>query len=509
MKNLSLVLLCFFVNSIVFAQLSLTEGLTGYVELQGSVSDGKTPLWLNANKYGLSSLEDNNGYVRLALERDLKHDNAERWGMGYGADLVLPYNYSSHYFVQQLYWAGRYKHGVLTVGQKQQKLNLKPQDLSSGSQTLGINARPVPGVRLEMPDYWMVPGTRQWLGFRGHLDYGVCTDGGWQRDWGENIRRTENVLLHTKSGFLRIGKDEKPFSVEMGLEMTTQFGGRIYNTDGSIRFEKDHGIKEFFKAFVGGKNDMESGDNNSAEGNMMGSWLLRLNYQLPSFYIGLYADHYFDDDSQMFLVDYDGYGSGSEWNVMKDRRFYLYPLKDYMVGMELKVTDPSCSPLSSYLNHFVVEYITTRYQSGPIYHDHTPNISDHLGGWDDYLNHFIYLSYSHWGQVMGNPLYLSPIYNEGKTMNVKDNRFWAWHFGFSGDPASNLHYRLLASWQRGWGTYNDPYDHPRRNFSLMGELSWKASDRLSLVAAFGLDRGGLLGDNSGGQLTLRYNFLNK
>ena len=31
------------------------------VEMQGSVSNDKTPLWLNAKKYGLSSLEENNG----------------------------------------------------------------------------------------------------------------------------------------------------------------------------------------------------------------------------------------------------------------------------------------------------------------------------------------------------------------------------------------------------------------------------------------------------------------
>ena len=31
------------------------------VEMQGSFSKGKTPLWLNANKFGLSSLDKANG----------------------------------------------------------------------------------------------------------------------------------------------------------------------------------------------------------------------------------------------------------------------------------------------------------------------------------------------------------------------------------------------------------------------------------------------------------------
>ena len=41
------------------------------VESQVSFSDGKTPLWLNANKYGLSSLASTNGYLRASVVRSL------------------------------------------------------------------------------------------------------------------------------------------------------------------------------------------------------------------------------------------------------------------------------------------------------------------------------------------------------------------------------------------------------------------------------------------------------
>ena len=37
------------------------EGLNYQIEMQGSVSADRTPLWLNANKHGLSSLEKTNG----------------------------------------------------------------------------------------------------------------------------------------------------------------------------------------------------------------------------------------------------------------------------------------------------------------------------------------------------------------------------------------------------------------------------------------------------------------
>ena len=38
----------------------LTKGLGYKVEMQASVSKGQTPLWLNANKHGLSSLDKTN-----------------------------------------------------------------------------------------------------------------------------------------------------------------------------------------------------------------------------------------------------------------------------------------------------------------------------------------------------------------------------------------------------------------------------------------------------------------
>ena len=49
------------------------------VEMQGSFSNTKTPLWLNANKYGLSSLEKTNGYIRTAVYRPLSVDDGHKW----------------------------------------------------------------------------------------------------------------------------------------------------------------------------------------------------------------------------------------------------------------------------------------------------------------------------------------------------------------------------------------------------------------------------------------------
>ena len=76
-----------------------------------------------------------------------------------------------------------------------------------------------------------------------------------------------------------------------------------------------------------------------------------------------------------------------------------------------------------------------------------------LSSYDNYYNHHLYTGWQHWGQVLGNPLYLSPLYNTDGHIEVEHNRFVAWHLGFSGSPCSRLHYRVLASWQKSYGSY--------------------------------------------------------
>ena len=68
-------------------------------------------------------------------------------------------------------------------------MNLKNSRLSSGSQTLGINARPVPQVRLALEDYWSIPFTKDWLQVKGHVAFGMQTDEGWQHEFTDKKTR--------------------------------------------------------------------------------------------------------------------------------------------------------------------------------------------------------------------------------------------------------------------------------------------------------------------------------
>ena len=226
-----------------------------------------------------------------------------------------------------------------------------------------------------------------------------------------------------------------------------------------------------------------------------------MNYYARKWRLALYADHFFEDHSSMLMVDYDGYGTGSDWDERKHNRYFLYDLKDMMLGAELNIKD------GSWLRDIVVEYLYTKYQSGPVYHDHTPSMSNHISGRDDYYNHSLYTGWQHWGMVMGNPLYRSPLYNDDGTIVVSNNRFVAWHLGISGQPLPALSYRLLATWQKGFGTYDMPAIAPAisRYYLAEAEYRFPVSSALRgwrVKAALGIDHGKWTGNNTGTQFTI-------
>ena len=115
------------------------------VEMQGSFSNDKTPLWLNANKYGISSLNSQNGYIRGIGAWDKKFDgngNGNRIiDLNAGLDVIFPIGYKSqgykehytnHFVLQQAFAELNYKLGTLTIGSKHQPMELKNNELSSG-----------------------------------------------------------------------------------------------------------------------------------------------------------------------------------------------------------------------------------------------------------------------------------------------------------------------------------------------------------------------------------------
>ena len=458
----------------------------GYnIERQVTFGNGRTPLWLNANKYGLSSLKSDNGYLRLAVDGKHKMGRSKTWELDYGADLAAAYNFTSSFIIQQLYAGFKYKKVGLWLGSKERPMNLKNAELSSGSQALGINARPIPDIRIEAPEYINLIKNSNWLGFKFHLGYGLTTDKRWQTAFAaDGARRTNYYFVHTKSGFLRIGDEERfPLVLEGGLEWATQFGGTSYNMNfGNYKDLKSTvGIKDFIKALYGGGSDAIDVYKNS-QGNSLGSWLFSASYKLGDAKVRVYMDHFFEDHSQLF---------------------FQYGWKDGLYGAEVTL------PKNRFVNSLLYEYMRTDYQSGPVYHDSNAQIADQISGIDSYYNHTIYPGWQHWGQAIGNPLYTSPLYNSDHKIYFHNTRFRAHHFGISGNPSKELHYRMLYTYSENLGTYEEPFEDRKYNNSFLAEVSYSPK-RIGLLhtegntirCAFAFDKGSVTGNNTGFQITL-------
>lgn len=466
------------------------DSLSYRVEAQSSFSDGASPLWLNANRYGLSSVKGDNGYFRAGVFSRPTGSDRRNWSIGYGLDLAVAYDFTNTFTLHQLYADFRYKKVQLSVGSKERPMAFKNQRLSSGSQTFGINARPIPEVRIEIPEYLSITGKSDWAGIKGHFGYGMMTDGNWQQDYVvDGYHYAKNALYHSKAAYLRIGNEEKfPLVIEGGVEMACQFGGTIYNPVGregatNSVIKMGHSFKDFFKAIYGGGSDATDEGYANAKGNTLGSWLFAMSYKGKDWKVRAYYDHFFEDHSQMF---------------------FEYGWLDGMVGVELTL------PKNPVLGTLVYEYLNTTYQSGPVYHDHTADLPDQISGIDNYYNHNLYQGWQHWGQAIGNPLYHSPLYRNDGTLEFSGNRFRAHHIGLAGRPAEGLAYRLLFSHSTGWGSYALPFADKQRTSSFLCEVNYDFRNYgkiklkgWSVGGAFAFDRSHEIGNHTGAQITIR------
>lgn len=464
------------------------DGLDITTEAQGTLSDEQTPLWLHSNKYGLSSTEAKNGYVRLAAVRPIAVDSMYNWRIGYGVDMAVGFGTTSRIIMNQAFVEGGYKKARIRIGAKRELSPLTNQELSSGALLFGWNALPIPQARLDI-DWFSFPGTRGWWKWRLNGSFGMTTDGGWQKDFvDEGARYTNNTLYHEKALYWKFGKEDSsfPLTYELGLQMACQFGGTSYNVTGRGISEKTtlkHPVnfKAFIEALTAQGNDQTDGVDKNTAGNHLGSWIMRLKYHGDDWSVAGRFERFFDDQSMMFIQ---------------------YGIYDHLVGMD--ITLPS-NPL---LRTVTVEHMSSTNQSGAVYHDATVNVPEKMNGIDNYYNHHLYTGFQHWGQAIGSPLFTSPIYNESGTITFRNNRIKAWHIGLAGYPCEWLHWRALATFTRNWGTYRIPFDDVYSQCYLMLGISaqpdfmkgWK------IGADFGMDRGKLVGDNKGFQITVSKTF---
>ena len=454
------------------------------VEATGTfASENTPPTWHLSNRQGLSGVEAGFTYLRTGLAGGCKLGN-KGFSLNWATDIVAGEGLTSTIFIQQAYADINWKMFTLSAGQKERYGELKNSRLSTGALVESGNARPIPQIRLEVPEYYDFFATNDWFKIRGHIAYGWFSDGEWQEDWvAEGKGHTSGVRYHSKAIFFKVGKESKiPLSFECGLQMTTQFGGASYNVENieGVNKKNPSRIKDYFKALIPSSGDSQySGiDQTNIAGNHLGSWHAAINWDKEDWSVRTYYEHVFDDHSQMFME----YGLWTE----------------QLVGIELKLKK------FGWVKGIAIEYFNLKNQSGPVYHDTTNKIPDQVSCRDDNYNHDWYNGWFNYGMMMGTPLTTSPIYNKDNILYCYNNRVEAYHIGVEGEPTDEWGYRVLFTHSNNWGTYDIPFTKIEKNNAGLVEISYKPKKLKgwSVKASYAYDNGSLLGNTRSGMLTI-------
>ena len=479
----------------VYAQTGVS--LAYRVEASANASSGEyAPMWLTANRYGLSSVRANSGYLRAGLfyAQLLKRG----WRVEAGLDLAGTLNHGADagragFVVQQAYGDLSWRMLTLSIGSKERPGFPLEKDgrLSSGMLVEGPNARPVPQIRAGFVDFQNIPFTNGWVQIQGEIAYGKYMQNGWLEDHFNfyNGKYNLNEYFNYKRCYFRT-KPSQPFSVTVGMQMVTEFGGTAYEYEkGKLKNVDPYDVtfKDVWKAFLPSEGGSNPGDAAYYYGNTLGSWDFVARYRLK-------------DETELKAYFQWPFEDGS--GIGKLNGF------DGIWGLEYKSGDKN-----AIVSGAVVEYIDFTNQSGPMHwapsnHPGT-EYTDQATGGDNYYNNFRCNSYMNFGMSQGSPFIPATIYNRLGNGKVRDNRIRGFHVGVSGNAWAPLEYRLMFSYRKSWGTYSVPRLATIDDVSMMveGIYSFKQVEGLSVKGQIAFDRGDLLGDNFGVLLSVNYKGL--
>ncbi|MDR0543457.1 MAG: capsule assembly Wzi family protein [Dysgonamonadaceae bacterium] len=488
MKKLSGIwIICLF-----FVQSYGQTGTTYRAETFGSAAGGEhTPFWMTNHNWGMVDLTAGNFYVRGGVfhEQVINKD----WSWDAGIDLAggAPSVYGK-VWVQQLYGRLHWKAWRLDIGAREDYVSFLDEHLSSGDMSMSNHARPVPEVKISLPDFIPVPRTKGVLYFKGDFALGKYLDGKWQENTAQpyNLPYTTDVLSHHKAVFFRFGNMEKLNKMQftLGFSHYAQWGGILYeriNDHPYVVVDQPQNLNELLRVLFAQKGSENSSfaDKANVAGSHWGSYLVNLDYKLNvSSHLQFYFLHFFEDGSSM-----------------NPRSF-----KDMMLGVHYQ------SKERQLISGALFEYLYTKDQSGSIHFvlqddDHADLRTKETGN-DDYYHNVDYLQGpSYFGRSFGTPLFLAPGYNTDGRLNFKNNRIIALHWGLEGYLHPTLQYRLLLTTGQGWGRYFRPFLTVHNGFASQLELTYTFPKASGWEArwAIGYDRGAFFGgDTFGAGITL-------
>ena len=493
MRKIIFLSTCLFLTTVARSQDTLATHITYDLTTETAVGTGDyTAFQLTANRHHVLATRPNTAYLRGAV--NLEHQFTNHLSLSGAVDAIASVHADHETYLQQCYANLSYGPFFLEAGSREEKTVLRDELLSSGSFAKGANAKPIPQIHFGTNGFWTLPYTKGWLQANFDFGYGKFMDSGYREDMFNhggkiNPKYATGIYYHQKHLYFRTNP-EKRFFVTAGIEHVVQFGGTGYSLVNGVLTEKKKptNLKAFWNAILP-LGDSKYYENDAMEdwiyGNHIGSMTIQLGWNINKHHeLQVYLEDPFEDGS--------GMRKGNGW--------------DGLWGLEYTNKTPG----RQYVRKAVLEYFQTTNQSGPLHWDGgdyaepiRSQITDFVTGNDTYYNHTLYVSYTHYGMTLGNPLITSPIYNKDGFTAFRDNRIKAWHLGISGEITDRLSYLVKGSYHEGWGTYREPLTAKHHSFDGMLQGIYHTGP-WQFSAAYAFDKGNVYGDCSTFNLKIGY-----
>ena len=482
----------------------------------GAGSNDFAPYYLRTNRHGKITQSKN---VQIDLHASDPLDLSKRFDFSWGVEVVGGYASKAGYrlfdeeksflpekaaftdnrqgpaaiWLQQLYGEVKWRSLFLSLGLKDRDSFFVDQELSSGDLLWSGNSRAIPEARIGFVDYQPVPFTKGWLNIDACISYGKFAD----KKWIENHFDYWTGKMNPGSfwTYKRISlrsKESAPLMGQFGFQMSGIFGGWTCRYYGGAETEKTDnygGFKDFFLMILPINSDSHEG---YKTGDHKGTWDVALRYRFKNGEtLRAYAQWFWEDGSS--LLKQNGW--------------------DGLWGLEFKMGK------RWWITGVVAEYLDLTNMSGPL--TYSPGFNNTNGanlpygshGRDGYYNNYYYRSYVNYGLNMGTPMVMGTLYNTGYDGQLLNNgsipyfRVRGFHIGIEGAIGPDFDYIVKYNHRKAWGDTNSyALIRPVSSDSFMAGIRYNFPriPGLSLNACFGIDKGNLPMNATGGMIGLSY-----
>ncbi len=399
------------------------------VGTSGIMSSGETaPFWLHSNRNGMYSASPYSSVTFIEIGKDLQQEK-KLFKYGFKANGQLRFDdHGTKFYLQEMYVKLRLGAFDLNIGSREEHLGNQQPVLSSGGFLFSNNARPIPKIMIGIEEFTAIPFTHGYAEIKGGISHG----------WLNGEAYVKNAFLHHKYAYLRLG-GKLPVNIQYGFEHAAQWGG-THPTLGKQAI----GFDDFMRVFFGKEGSSSSNPNEiyNALGNHLISQSIRLDFKFAGYVLSGYWQNLNEDGPIKFI-----------WDSMNR--------PDGLFGISFQNNN------FPYLSGILYEYLNTTDQSGP-FHDKDGIV---YGGKDNYFGNNIYQSgWSYFANSIGTPFITPPYKKEDGKYADYSNRTKVHHIGIQGD-IFGYKYRILNSFSKNYGTYNNPFNKVMKCNSLLVEVN--------------------------------------